>query len=79
LEADAKAPSNRELRFDPHRLHVELPATTADRVQLQQVLMNLMLDGIEAMKNTGGELAVTSKNTEANKGRGSHCPTGATP
>ena len=36
----------------------------ADRVQLQQVLMNLMLNGIEAMKDTGGELTVTSKSTE---------------
>jgi PAS domain S-box-containing protein len=41
-----------------------LPATTADRVQLQQVLMNLMLNGIEAMQATGGELRVTSKRTE---------------
>ncbi len=30
----------------------------ADRVQLQQVLMNLMLNGIEAMKETGGVLTV---------------------
>ena len=29
-----------------------LPATTADRVQLQQVLMNLMLNGVEAMQDT---------------------------
>jgi len=29
-----------------------LPKVTADRVQLQQVLMNLMLNGIEAMKDT---------------------------
>jgi PAS domain S-box-containing protein len=35
-----------------------LPKITADRVQLQQVLMNLMLNGIEAMKETGGVLAV---------------------
>jgi signal transduction histidine kinase len=41
-----------------------LPATTADRVQLQQVLMNLMLNGIEAMQDTGGELTVASKRTE---------------
>jgi PAS domain S-box-containing protein len=32
-------------------LDPELPITTADRVQLQQVLMNLMLNGIEAMKD----------------------------
>jgi hypothetical protein len=35
--------------------------TVADRVQLQQVLMNLMLNGIEAMKNTGGVLTVKSQ------------------
>jgi signal transduction histidine kinase len=41
-----------------------LPRTTADRIQLQQVLMNLMLNGIEAMQNTGGELTVASKRSE---------------
>lgn len=41
-----------------------LPAITADRVQLQQVLMNLMRNGIEAMKDTGGELTIRSKRTE---------------
>jgi signal transduction histidine kinase len=40
------------------------PKVIADRVQLQQVLMNLMLNGIQAMKDTGGELAVTSKLTD---------------
>jgi signal transduction histidine kinase/FixJ family two-component response regulator len=45
-------------------LDPELPTTTADRVQLQQVLMNLMLNGIEAMQDTGGELTVASKKTE---------------
>jgi two-component system, LuxR family, sensor kinase FixL len=40
-----------------------LPATSADRVQLQQVLMNLMLNGIEAMKGESGELSVTSTRT----------------
>jgi PAS domain S-box-containing protein len=38
-----------------------LPMTVADRVQLQQVLMNLMLNGIEAMKDTGGALTVKSR------------------
>jgi PAS domain S-box-containing protein len=41
-----------------------LPTTTADRVQLQQVVMNLMLNGIEAMKEESGELRVTSTRTE---------------
>ncbi|HMF68552.1 MAG TPA: ATP-binding protein [Phyllobacterium sp.] len=46
------------------KLDPELPTTTADRVQLQQVLMNLMLNGIEAMQDTGGELDIASKRTE---------------
>jgi len=44
-------------------LDPQLPTTTADCVQLQQVLMNLMLNGVEAMQETGGELTVTSKGT----------------
>jgi PAS domain S-box-containing protein len=39
----------------------DLPMTVADRVQFQQVLMNLMLNGIEAMKDTGGVLTVKSQ------------------
>ncbi len=38
-----------------------LPKVMADRVQLQQVLMNLMLNGIEAMQDKGGELRVRSQ------------------
>jgi PAS domain S-box-containing protein len=38
----------------------ELPRIMADRVQLQQVFMNLMLNSIEAMKDSGGELTVKS-------------------
>jgi C4-dicarboxylate-specific signal transduction histidine kinase len=45
-------------------LDAALPTTTADHVQLQQVLMNLMLNGIEAMKDESGELSVTSTRTE---------------
>jgi signal transduction histidine kinase len=42
-------------------LAADLPRITGDRVQLQQVLMNLMLNGIEAMKETGGVLTVKSQ------------------
>jgi signal transduction histidine kinase len=42
-------------------LAAELPKLMADRVQLQQVFMNLMLNGIEAMRNNGGELIITSQ------------------
>ena len=38
-----------------------LPKVTADRVQLQQVLMNLMLNGLEAMQGTSGELGIRSQ------------------
>jgi PAS domain S-box-containing protein len=38
----------------------DMPHILADRVQLQQVLMNLMLNAIEAMKDTGGELTIRS-------------------
>jgi len=34
---------------------------SADRVQLQQVLMNLMLNGMEAMGDRGGELEITTR------------------
>jgi C4-dicarboxylate-specific signal transduction histidine kinase len=41
----------------------DLPKIMADRVQLQQVFTNLMLNGIDAMKGTtdGGELTVQSE------------------
>jgi PAS domain S-box-containing protein len=42
-------------------LAAELPEVVADGVQLQQVFMNLMLNAIEAMKNSGGELVVKSQ------------------
>jgi len=41
-----------------------IPAVMADRVQLQQVFMNLMLNAIDAMAGTGGELMVTSQMRE---------------
>jgi len=47
-------------------LSEDLPQIMGDRVQLQQVLMNLMINGIEAMKDVDGlrELAVKSQRAE---------------
>ena len=47
-------------------LVADLPQIMGDRVQLQQVLMNLMLNGIDAMKdmNAGGELTIKSRQAE---------------
>ena len=39
----------------------EVPTIRSDRVQLQQVLMNLMLNAIEAMKEAGGSISVESR------------------
>jgi signal transduction histidine kinase len=44
-----------------------LPTLMADRVQLQQALMNLMLNGIEAMRDTPGELSVKTQLGEDGK------------
>jgi PAS domain S-box-containing protein len=41
-----------------------LPAVMADRVQLQQALMNLMLNGIEAIRDTTGQLTAKSRLAE---------------
>jgi PAS domain S-box-containing protein len=45
------------------RLATRIPQVMADRVQLQQVLMNLVLNGIDAMKdmNMAGRLTITSQ------------------
>jgi PAS domain S-box-containing protein len=44
----------------------DLPQVMGDRVQLQQVLMNLMMNGIDAMKEVDGtrELAISSQQPE---------------
>jgi PAS domain S-box-containing protein len=39
----------------------ETPKILVDRVQVQQVFMNLMLNAIEAMQDTGGELTITAR------------------
>jgi PAS domain S-box-containing protein len=41
-----------------------LPPVMADRVQLQQALMNLMQNGIEAIHGTAGQLAIKSQLAE---------------
>jgi PAS domain S-box-containing protein len=42
----------------------QLRPVLANRVQLQQVLMNLMVNGIEAMGDGGGELVIRTENAE---------------
>ena len=44
----------------------DIPSIMADRVQLQQVLMNLMINGIDAMKDVNGtrRLAIKSQRAE---------------
>jgi signal transduction histidine kinase len=52
----------RELGVSIHTdLKDDLPMTVGDRVQLQQVLMNLTLNGIEAIKDTDGVVTVKSQ------------------
>jgi PAS domain S-box-containing protein len=48
------------------RLAADLPRVMADRVQLQQVLMNLMMNAIDAMKDVDGtrELTIKSERTD---------------
>src|SRR5260370_24018509 len=46
----------------------DLPKVMADRVQLQQVFMNLMLNGIDSMKGTTGGSELTIK-SEADHGQ----------
>jgi PAS domain S-box-containing protein len=55
--------ANRYLISIRPQLAEDLPKVMADRVQLQQVFMNLMLNGIDAMKATtdGGELTIKSE------------------
>ena len=62
-----RAKAHRHSIFIRSELDPALPVTSADQVQLQQVLMNLMLNGIDAMKEESGELGVTSTRTEDGK------------
>jgi PAS domain S-box-containing protein len=47
------------------QLAADLPRVMGDRVQLQQVLMNLMVNGIEAMKAVDGTRELTIKSQRA--------------
>ena len=50
-------------------LEADTPQVIADRVQLQQVLMNLMLNGMDAMKDANGtrELIIKSQRDESDQ------------
>ena len=50
-------------------LSADLPRVMADRVQLQQVLMNLMLNGIEAMQDTTSGNQLTVKSSKGDGGQ----------
>ncbi|MGB6688944.1 MAG: AAA family ATPase [Terracidiphilus sp.] len=61
LEYESR-PSSVAIRLN---LTEHIPQVSGDRVQLQQVVMNLMLNAIEAMKDSSGELVVTSEQTDS--------------
>lgn len=58
----------------PHSISVrtelaDLPPVMGDRVQLQQVLMNLMINGIDAMRKVDGARELTVRSQRAEDGR----------
>ena len=59
---------NSDIRRNSVTVNLELgenlPKVVGDRVQLEQVLMNLMLNAIEAMRDSNGNLTITSNPTE---------------
>jgi PAS domain S-box-containing protein len=62
-----RSEANRYLISIHTELAEDLPKVMADRVQLQQVFMNLMLNGIDAMKETNGgsELTIKSETSDS--------------
>ena len=49
-------------------LAADIPEVTGDRVQLQQVMMNLMMNSIAAMKDVDGKRELTIKAQRAEDG-----------
>jgi PAS domain S-box-containing protein len=56
-----RSEANRYLVSIRTDLCTNLPRVSGDRVQLQQVCLNIMLNGIEAMKDNGGQLTINSE------------------
>ena len=56
-----RSEADRHLVVMRTELAAELPSVSADRVQLQQVLMNLMLNGMEAMSEPGDALTISTR------------------
>jgi PAS domain S-box-containing protein len=64
-----RSEANRYLISIGIELAEDLPKVMADRVQLQQVLMNLMLNGIDAMKEMSGGSELTIKSQRGDNGQ----------
>lgn len=64
IEADAR---KRQVKIE-QRLRSGLPETLADRVMLEQVLLNLMRNGIEAMREVRASERVLTISTESREG-----------
>ena len=71
-----KAEADRYFITIDSELDAHIPKFLANRVQLQQVLLNLMLNAIEAMKDTGGELTIRARADEDDRLRVSISDTG---
>jgi PAS domain S-box-containing protein len=73
----------RQISIQPHLL-AELPAVTADRVQLQQVILNLVMNAIEAMESVQDDARILKITTGKHESGGvlisvEDCGTGIDP